>query len=273
MKRNISIALALAAVLACVFSGGCGKKHVIDTSHDSGDLALATGTDAIVYENLTDADGKAVTDAGETVTDAGKTESAAETASAESNETTAAAPGEPTTKTENASGGADQNETAPALAAPTTAPDVSVAEGDYVFSLSADRTKVKAGDTVAVTLRLKNCRNVACFDLIVKAEGPVSVSKYKSNTFANAKGDKFDIYSNSTPDGVLFGGMITTACDFLDDDLCKITYQVEKTAKAGDRITVKAAASTFLVSSSSDGMDTKDYGGAIAEAVLTLTVS
>ena len=267
MKHIISIVLASCLVFSCAFLfGGCGKKHVIELGDtDVGEhLTLATGTDAIVYENLTDDNGETVTDA------AGEAGTVAVT---QAEQTTKAAPGETTTaRKQETTTSSGKQETTTKASVPTTSPDVTVPEGDYVLTLKADKTEVKAGDKLTVTLHLKNCSNVACFGFTVCAGDKVSVTKYRSNSFKNENGENFDIYSNDTEKGVLFGGMITTTCDFPDDDLFTVTYQVASNAKKGDRLTFTATPTTFLVSPDDSGAETQDFRGVLGEVSVTVTV-
>ena len=258
-------------MLSCVFLfGGCGKKHVIDTELNTGDLALsptlATRSDAAYLEITTAGDNEIVTTAeGESATAAvTQTETTAKSAAGE---TTTAKKQETTTK---ASSG--KQETTTKVPVPTTEPELTVPAGKYLLTLTADKTEVKAGDTLTLTLHLKNCANVASFGFTVTSGGKVSVSKYKSNKFVTGDGDRFEIYSNDTDEGVLFGGMITYSYDFLDDDLFTVTYVVASNVKSGDKLTFKAIPTSFLVGTDASGSETDDYSDVLKEASLTVTV-
>ena len=67
---------------------------------------------------------------------------------------------------------------APTEPVPTTEPELTVPAGKYLLTLTADKTEVKAGETLTVTLHLKNCPNVASFGFTVTSGGKVSVSKF-----------------------------------------------------------------------------------------------
>lgn len=251
---------ALCVVLSCVFLlGGCGKKHVIDTELNTGDLALtptlATRSDAMYLEVTTAVENETVTNAeGETAT-----------AAVTQPETTAkSAAGETTT--------AKKQETTTTSPIPTIEPELTVPAGKYLLTLSADKTEVKAGDTLTLTLHLKNCPNVACFGFTVESGSKVSVTKYKSNKFVNEDGERFDIYSNDTDEGVLFSGMITNTYDFLNDDLFTVTYVVASNVKAGDKLTFKAVPTSFLIATDATGAVTDDYSDVLKEASLTVSV-
>ena len=155
---------------------------------------------------------------------------------------------------------------------PTTSPDLTVKEGEYVLSLSASKTEVKAGDKLTLTYHLKNCRNVASIGLTVEYDKKVSVTDYKSNKFFNEDDERFDIYSNDTPDGVMFSGMITTTCDFLDDDLLTVTFVVGDQVKKGDKLTFRVVPTNFLVGDDSAGTHTTEYRGVLETATVTVTV-
>lgn len=268
MKRLISTLLAAVTVLSAVSLVACGKKHVInaDVDPDPFDPAVADGD--VVYVPVTDRNGENVTDAeGETVTEAvtalhPTTEAASSPASQER-----------TTKTAEASRtteAATKKDTA-AVVEPTTATTALKAD-EYVLTLSADKTEVKAGDTLTLTYRLKNCKNVACASFTVEAGKDVAVTDYKSKRYYNEDGSGFDIYSNSTDEGVLFSGMITTTCDFDDADLFTVTYRVGDQVRKGDKLTFRVVPTTFLVGDDSSGKHTKDYCAMLEKASVTVTV-
>ena len=244
--------MGLCCAAALCFDG-CGKKHIIDATPGDALAPLSTGTDAVVYENVTDRNGENVTTPeGETVTAA---------------VTRADAAGQTEVATANAGAG----ETASAQS-DDAVETVSVPAGEYAVSLTADKTVVKAGDSLTVTCHLKNCHNVACASFTVEAGKNVTVASYKSNRYANDDEEYFDIYSNSTDEGVLFGGMITTTCDFEDADLFTVTYQVNATAKKGDKLVFRVLPTTFLVGTDDSGKTTRDYSKSLEKASVTVTV-
>lgn len=263
MKAAAAVGLCCAAALCF---DACGKKHIIEATPGDALAPLATGTDAVVYENVTDRNGENVTTPeGEIVTVAvprkeatnksGKTEADTTKESGASAATTNAA-GEKTSSAQ----------------VPATSPEETVAAGEYVVTLKADKTEVSVGDTLTVTYHLKNCRNVACASFIVEADKGVSIKDYKSKRYENEDGDFFDLYSNSTDEGVLFGGMITTTCDFEDADLFTVTYQVDASAKKGTKLVFRVDPTTFLVGTDDSGKTTKDICAALEKASVTVTV-
>ncbi len=245
----------------------CGKKHIIEATPGDALAPLATGTDAVVYENLTDRNGENVTTPeGETVTVAvPKEEATNKSGKTESDTKGAAEPSVPTTK-------AAGEKTSSSPQVPTVPPEVTVPAGEYVVTLKADKTEVSAGDTLTVTYHLKNCRNVACASFVVEADQGVTVQNYKSKRYENENGDFFDLYSNSTDEGVLFGGMITTTCDFEDADLFTVTYQVDASAKKGTKLVFRVDPTTFLVGTDDSGKTTNDICAALEKASVTVTV-
>ena len=318
MKRYISLILCLCLAASVLLLGACGKKHTIDT-----DVALdggesLSGSAGVVYENVTDAKGENVTNAeGETVTVAVpvETTSAQEEASSTKAGETTAKPSEATTKkgetttkknetTTKKGETTTKNETTTKKAETTTKKEeattkkqestqpsttqpqkVVVNPGDYQFDLRADKTEVSPGDTVTVTLKLKNCKNVACFNIFVKCaarKGSVETEKFKSNRFTDDDGNNFDIYSNNesaetiNPDtveiGALFGGMPTATYSFIGDDLCTVTFKVTSQAKSGDTLVFSAVPKQFLVSSDETGTYTENIFSDVETVPVMVTV-
>ena len=247
---------------ALTLLAGCGEKHTIDTGIDtSADLATRGDADKVVYAPVTDENGEAVTNSeGETVTEVVPAGQAA----GSGNQAGTTAAGADASSAQQ--GESPQNE-------PTAAPEEAVKNGEYQLSLIPDKTEVKAGDTFTLTYHLKNCKYVACASFTVEAGENVSVTDYKSNRYSNEDGDNFDIYSNSTDEGVLFGGMITTTIDFLDDDLFTVTYRVESGAKKGEKLTFRVVPTTFLVGTDSTGAQTKDISSSLARTTISVTVN
>lgn len=309
IKQSISIFLCLCLAVCAASLGACGKKHIIDTDVALDGSESLSGSAGVVYENVTDEKGENVTNAqGETVTVAvpveatsGKQETRPGETTVRSSETatkkeeTTAAKTETTTKKNESSAGketttAKKSETTAAGQTPTQAPatqaqQVTVNPGDYQFELRADKTEVSPGDTVTVTLKLKNCKNVACFNIYVKCSarnGVVETEKFKSNRFSDDDGNNFDIYSNNEDKantginaeekGVLFGGMTSTAYSFMGDDLCTVTYKVTSEAKKGDTLVFSAVPQQFLVSPDESGTYTQNCAEDVSMSPLMVTV-
>lgn len=311
MKKIISFLLACSVIASALSLCACGKKHTIDTDVAMGGNESVSGGAGVVYENVTDEKGENVTDAeGEAVTVAVPAEEASsgEAASAKKGETPANATEAATQKGENATkksetttkkseAATQKSESATKKAeqptqkqssqqASTTQPPKAAVNGsDCRFELRTDKTEVSAGDTFTVTLKLKNCKNVACFGIYVKCgarKGVVETDKFKSNRFTDEDGNNFDIYSNSDDKsdpaltseekGVLFGGMTSTAYSFMDDDLCTVTYKVTSDAKKGDTLVVSAVPNQFLICPDESGASTQDVKGDIEIVPITVTV-
>lgn len=312
IKRTISIFLCPCLAVCAVSLGACGKKHIIDTDVALDGNESISGSAGVVYENVTDEKGENVTDAeGETVTVAVPVEAASE-----KQETSAPKPGETTvrssetatkkneTTTKNAETSTKKNEAATkkeetttvktetttkkqeAAQTPTTQPqNTAVDTSAYQFDLRADKTEVSPGDTVTLTLKLKNCKNVACFNIFVKCsarKGVVETEKFKSNRFSDDDGNNFDIYSNNEDEaninvqmedkGVLFGGMTTRTYSFLNDDLCTVTFKVSSTAKQGDTLVFSAVPRQFLASPDEEGTTTQNCAEDIEIVPVMVTV-
>ena len=266
MKNRICIILTCFLVLSALSFSACGKKHVIKADLAADPFSAATAGDAVVYVQVTDKDGENVTDAeGETVT----------AAVPAAPQTTDAASGTAETKTANGEKNptepADKKETQ-ATAEVSSAADVVSGKGDYVLTLIPDKTEVKAGDELTVTYHMKNCKNVGCASFTVEAGKNVSVVDYESNDFVNYDKKIFEIYSNSTDEGVLFSGMSMTTCDFLDSDLFTVTYLIGDNVKKGDKLVFRVVPTTFLVGADRSGDQTKDICAELEKATAEVVV-
>lgn len=146
-------------------------------------------------------------------------------------------------------------------------------DGKNVVTLTADKTTVRPGDTVTLTLHLKDCPKVACFNFSIRCMGPASVAGNRFNKFSNKNGDAFTINSNAKDKELLLGGMISTTCDFLDDDLCTVTYRVSADAEPGEELIFAALTTQFMTSETEDGRILTDYSEEINAVMLRITVA
>lgn len=304
MKKYLSFAIAL-TLLACALTfGACGKKHTIDTDIAlDGDESVSGGA-GVIYQAVTDKNGEAVTDAeGETVTVAvtvpaeeattasgektsgtaevttkkGETTTAKSDATTKKNETTTkknettTKKGETTTKKTETTTKKTEATTVPTTAAPapTAAPKVTIKDGEYVVSLAADKTTVKPGDTITVTLNLKNCKNVKSFGFLVRAQGSLTAATSKKNLSAE---DMSMEINTSAEEGTLIGGYFKDNYSFDNYDLCTITYNVSKDAVKGETLVLSATPDSMNIGTG-NGAGT-DYSSAMNENVfLYVTVT
>ena len=250
--------------------------------------------DAAKKGETSDKKNETTTKKGETTTKKGETSDKKNETTTKKSETTTKK-GETTTKKnetttkkgESTSNKTEETTNKPEGSKPSTTepPKVVINPGDYQFDLRADKTEVSPGDTVTVTLKLKNCKNVACFGIYVKCgarKGLVETEKFKSNRFSDDDGNNFDIYSNNedregadvrTVDkGVLFGGMTSTTYSFINDDLCTVTYKVSSNAEKGETLMFSAVPSQFLVCPNESGSTTQDCAGDIEIVPVMVTV-
>ncbi len=307
MKKYISFAIALTMLASALTLGACGKKHTIDTDIAVDGHESVSGGAGVIYQAVTDKNGEAVTDAeGETVTVAvtvpaeetttaasgEKTSSGAETSTKKGETTTAKT--ETTKKTETTTKNGEtttrKNETTTkktetttkkqetttkkpenttATPVPTAAPKVTIKDGEYVVSLSADKTTVKPGDTITVTLNLKNCKNVKSFGFLVRAQGSLTAATSKKNLSAE---DMSMEINTSAEEGTLIGGYFKDNYSFDNYDLCTITYNVSKDAVKGETLVLSATPDSMKVGTG-NGAGT-DYSSAMNENVfLYVTVT
>lgn len=150
---------------------------------------------------------------------------------------------------------------------------LSQRDGKNVMTLTADKTKVAPGDTVTLTLRLKDCPKVACFNFSIRCMGPATVAGSRYNKFSNKNGDAFTINSNAKERELLLGGMISTTCDFLNDEICTMTCRVSDNAESGETLMFVAVATQFMTSETEDGRILTDCSEQINAAVLQITVA
>ena len=146
-------------------------------------------------------------------------------------------------------------------------------DGKNIMTLTADKTTVRPGDTVTLSLRLKDSPKVACFNLSVRCMGPVSVTGSRYNRFTNKNGDAFSIHTNEKEQEMLLGGMISTTCDFMNADLCTVTFRVSDSAEHGETLMFAAIMTQFMISDTEDGRFPYDCSEQINPAQLQLTVA
>lgn len=288
MKKYISAALAILMLVSAMTFVACGKKHTIDTDINV-DGESVSGKAGVVYETVTDASGEKVTDAkgeavtvavtvpaeGSTTADSGKdsTTKKNETTTAKSdtttkknetttkknetttkkNETTTKKAETTTKKQETTTKKPEPTTAAPTTAAPTTAaPVVEIKDGEYVLTLSTDKTTVKPGDTLTVTLNLKNCKNVKSFGFELRAQG--SLTATGQNNKKNMSADGLYMEINTAPaEGALIGGYFSDSYSFDNYDLCTITYQVASDAAKGETLVLSAVPTQMMVGSGNGG--------------------
>ena len=146
-------------------------------------------------------------------------------------------------------------------------------DGKNIMTLTADKTTVRPGDTVTLSLRLKDSPKVACFNLSVRCMGPVTVTGSRYNRFNNKNGDAFSIHTNEKEQEMLLGGMISTTCDFMNADLCTVTFRVSDQAESGDVLMFAAIMTQFMISDTDDGRFPYDCSEQINPAQLQITVA
>ena len=139
--------------------------------------------------------------------------------------------------------------------------------GEENFSLSADKTAVSPGDTVTVTLHAENCKNVACFDLLINASAALTGAAGEEKDV----GDLITTVSNTT-DGILFSAIVATTISIDSLDMLTITYTVAEDAVPGDKLTVEAEFSQYLIGTDESGDQVADGTALISVEPLTLTV-
>ena len=136
------------------------------------------------------------------------------------------------------------------------------------FTLTADKTTVSPGDTVTVTLHAENCKNVACFDVLITASDALTDAAGKEKDPG-----EFITTVNHLTDGIQFSAIIATTGSIDALDMMTVTYTVSPDAVPGDRLTVEAEFTQYLVGTDESGDDVADATSLISVEPLTLTVS
>lgn len=149
----------------------------------------------------------------------------------------------------------------------TYEPGDSYVGGEESFTLSADKSVVAPGDTVTVTLHAQNCKNVACFDLLISADAALT-----EGLGEELESGKFITSVIDTPNGIQFSAIVATTSNIDSLDMMTITYKVAADAAPGDTLSVNAAFSQYLVGTDESGENVADATGLVSVAPLTLTV-
>lgn len=159
--------------------------------------------------------------------------------------------------------------TQPAVTLPpvTFEPADDYIDGSERFTLTTDQTTVAPGETFTVTFRAENCKNVACFDVLLTASANCTVADAQEKE----KGEFITTVSRENG-GVHYSGIVATTTSFDGLDLLTVTYKVSADAAPGDKITVEGSFPQFLVGTDESGDQTADATDLFAVEPLTLTV-
>ena len=258
-----------------------------DTTTKKGETTTKKGETTTKKGETTTKKGETTTKKGETTTKKGETTTKKAETTTKKQETTTKKQENTTKKQETTT---KKPETTTAKPATTEPPEVNIKDGEYELSLKADKTTVHPGDTVTVTLHMKNCKYVGSLGLEVKAVskiGSVDSVKdgdFKSKSFSNSSGDSFTVYSNmmdkkvdkdegTEQNGAMFGGMIAKTYDFNDADFCTVTFHVTEKAQKGETIVFVCLPTTFLVGTDATGQTVQDYSEALNSKAVPITVS
>lgn len=140
--------------------------------------------------------------------------------------------------------------------------------GSESFTLTADKETVSPGDTVTVTLRADNCKNVACFDVrLFPSDNAVLTSSREKPV-----GD-FIVTLTEADGGAVLSAIIATTGDIDGQDLMTATFTVAENAVPGDTVTFRAEFSEYLVGTDASGDETADATALVSAEPLTVTVA
>lgn len=147
-------------------------------------------------------------------------------------------------------------------------PNAQYLDGKESFSLTADKETVAPGDTVTVTFHAENCKNVACFDVILKTPDNVSMTGCKEK-------ESGDFITSALESGndVVFSAIIATTGNIDSMDMMTATFTVSGSAVSGDTVTFKAEFSSYLVGTDESGDETADATALVSVIPVTVTVA
>ena len=138
-----------------------------------------------------------------------------------------------------------------------------------VVSLLAEKQSVKAGDTVEVTINIKNSPYTACFDIFVVSD---ELFVYE-NSDVYSNGMVLETNYDDTPGGsFVINGFVVETVNLEDADICTVTYTVSEQAKAGDIINVMLSVPSFQVGIDESGNDVLDVEASLILNNLVFTV-
>ncbi|MBQ6066765.1 MAG: hypothetical protein IJK89_08075 [Clostridia bacterium] len=140
--------------------------------------------------------------------------------------------------------------------------------GKESFSLTADKETAAPGETVTVTFHAENCKNVACFDVVLKTPDNVTLTGCKEKE----SGD-FITSALESGEDVVFSAIIATTGNIDSMDMMTATFTVSEDAVPGDAVTFKAEFSSYLVGTDESGDETADATSLVAVVPVTVTVS
>lgn len=140
--------------------------------------------------------------------------------------------------------------------------------GEERFFLTADQETVAPGGTFTVTFHAEHCVNVACFDLLVAAPEGCAVADCAEKEIGD-----FIMTVSQVTGGVNGTAIVATAADIDALEMMTVTYTVPQTAVSGDKITVEAAFTQFLVGTDGTGDRVADATPFMEVQPVTLTVA
>ncbi len=132
----------------------------------------------------------------------------------------------------------------------TAAEDDSVVP---VISLVSQKTAVKPGEEIKITLHISDAPFTACFDVYVYAENMLEYVEVKTLP------SQLILAANKEAKGgeeyVIVRGIVAATYDVLDDDICEITYKISEDAPQGTKINLTTRAPLYQVGMDESGND------------------
>ncbi len=144
-------------------------------------------------------------------------------------------------------------------------------DGFVSVSVVCEKTEVAAGEDVTVALNIKNAMFTACFDIFVYASEELDYVSAETELINN----QLMLAANYMEGEVAYvavRGIVATAFDIDDKNVCTIVYKVPENAKTGDTFEIKVECPVYQLAVDSSGNDVYDVNETVVTNSLTLTV-
>lgn len=134
------------------------------------------------------------------------------------------------------------------------------------FVLSSMKSEYAAGETVTVTVSLRNAPLTACFDFYVRSEGALY------NEVSTASLGDMQLAADGAEELCRIMGMVASTIDIDNSRVADITFNIPADAKSGDVITFNGATKEFQKGRDESGAKVDDVVAKMTDPVLKITV-
>lgn len=132
----------------------------------------------------------------------------------------------------------------------------------------ADKSEAAPGDTVNVTFRMSDVKNLCCVsaDMIFDTE---TVSFVKDKSFSD--NDYYNMV-NTTGNKVVYNGYVMTTVDFDSRDLITASFKINENAQSGSETVITLDISELLIGLEPSGSETKEVCSNYSDAELAIKI-